>query len=245
MMTTLFESMISCKTPRESNPNFLNKPRISLDAGKIQKQKNSHKSSRIIPTTTIQKVEEDIFQNTEAKQFFDKANYRIKEKLRVNESNDEKQYRILVTQYNDAIKRNIKQIPDINYTKLLNVIDIRIKEISNKELMNERVRKQIKGNFEQTHWNVDHIIKEVEDIHLLKQDTPLNKIQGFDELSSNEILENLRAKFATYNNNKKNLKSTRKHLGATRIQRQFQRRVNNCLQTIKQEYNVSLEKVYK
>lgn len=246
-MTTLFESMIPNKTARGIYQKGLSTTKTAFTIKKIKKPKIHIKSSNDIPTIDLQNNEEPIITCFEPNTTLDKSEAKIKSKAKNDESKEDKQYRELVAQYNEAINKNKKQIPAINYTKLLNVIDTRIKEISNKDLMNEKARKQMKGHFEKTHWNVDHIIKQVEDTHLLKQDAPLilSKLQGIDELSSNQVLESLRAKYAKTQNSKYNKKqnSGNKIIVSNRTNRQFQRRVKNCLETIKLEYNVSIKMV--
>lgn len=240
--------MIPYRTARIYNPTPLsksNKPFISISSpkSKLTFRNSNQDAAKTIKITQVTFPEVSPDEN----QLVINENRCLKIKNKIEESKEEKQYKELVTQYNKAMNKNKNKIPSVNYTILLKVIDTRIKEINNKDVMAEKIRKRMKVGYNCCHWNLDKIIKKVEDAHLNKPNSMsvCNDNQGFDEMTTNEIRQRLHAKYSKPDNSKKKgggyikISSER----TKRILKQFKRRVTNCLETIKQEYNVSIKEV--
>ncbi len=238
-MVTLFENFMSNKTGGE-------KP------GSAATMYSSSKSrkSRLEKTEKLKRLKS--FSPSEESELPDKILIKGDDKrpkrLFKDETEEQKRYTALVKQYSESTVQSARRPPKINYGELLRSISGKIGELDDTKQRYERIRRRIRGKFDRYIWNMDEVIKKVEDAHHMARANQLKKkdvvIEGLEEMSAGEVRASLQADVcAKQNENRIVPILSKKLVENNRTRLIFQKHVTNCLAVVKQDLKVTLGEV--
>lgn len=112
----------------------------------------------------------------------------------IKETNEEKQYRLIVKKYKQAQAESPKKAPKVNYTKLLSAVKSKINELSNTKEWEEKIRKSRRDSFRNNIWDSKGIFKKAQEL-FETEDSPLYNpfsLKGIDEEDSVKIREDIK-----------------------------------------------------
>ncbi len=177
------------------------------------------------------------------------------------ETGKDKRYKVLVRQYKDALEHCAMRPPRCNFSALLGAICGKMKEIDNKELRHELVRKKRKGHVERCIWDIDRVIQHIDERRFMQVNAKKDQHEdnrGFDEMDARELRENLKAvsPMAVSPETKScrliQMSPTAAATASSSIvevhknrlwKKAFKVRIKDCVQTVKSDYGVTLQEV--
>ena len=253
-MMSVFENVLSPNSPPPSI-----RPKTSLVNSMYSKEQQQHQliaKRSVKPRIVVKEAEEG---GKNAKIIVIKGSDKLFLKEPKDETLSQKQYTQLVHQYHTAKEKSVNRPPTVNYTQLLSSIKGKIDELNDPKLRTEIIKKRQKGDSNKYLWNTEEIIKEVDLLYSTRnkdEGEAINK--GFDEMNAGEIRKTLMQKekralvvhsarnsermtVRTVNEGEAVNEKRANSLLHKRVIIGFKNKVNNCLETIKNDYKVSVK----
>eukprot|EP00826_Nyctotherus_ovalis_P038082 TRINITY_DN3542_c0_g1_i4.p1 TRINITY_DN3542_c0_g1~~TRINITY_DN3542_c0_g1_i4.p1 ORF type:complete len:362 (-),score=105.34 TRINITY_DN3542_c0_g1_i4:1310-2395(-) len=175
---------------------------------------------------------------------------RLKLKPAVDETDDQKRYTQLVQRYKVALSKAPKRPPKVNYTELLGCIKKRMEELDDPQARREIIRKRMRGSVDRCIWDMQKVMENVDKMFYATKTKKDEATVDLEQMTKEEI-DRMIAKEVEENKHKalerqirirtlRNKKPDDK--GALQI---FKDKVNNCLETIRSDYNVPIKQWVK
>lgn len=164
------------------------------------------------------------------------------------ETDEQKSYSTLVSQYRSLKEKACGRVPSVDYTQLLHSIKGKIQELDNPELRSEMLRKRIRGNVDRYIWNIDRALRLVDDNYFADkrltrepqymsgvniEEMNLEQIQG---VIQHEIEENNQKEQEQIVKRKTLQKNSKR---ANKLILRFQEKVKTCLTILKNEFAIT------
>lgn len=174
-----------------------------------------------------------------------KSPIRLKLKPAVDETEDQKRYTQLVQQYKIALSKAPKRPPKVNYTELLKCIKKKMEELDDPNARREILRKRMRGSVDRCIWDMGKVMENVDRMFYATKTKKDEATVDLEQMTKEEI-DRMIAKEVAENKHKALERQIRvrtvrnkKPNGKSALQL-FKDKVNNCLETIRSDYNVPI-----
>jgi len=237
-------------TERFIPPHNPKKPSTASNKGEQDKRKFKYYYRRSM-SDSVSSIQDPCFVNKKSKELpwvLLKSSEGFYIKSPRCETEEQRMYNKLVNQYKILKEEACGRVPSVNYTQLLHTIKDKLKELNNPELRSEMLRKRIKGNVDKYIWNIDKLIKSVDENHLMNKRlaSGAQYMSGINIEDMNfEQIHNVIQKEIEENKKKEEEKKIKRKalqkntVRASKLVLKFQEKVKSCLNIIKNELNIS------
>jgi len=236
-------------TPKPSSivTSFTNYQTTAAKQVQNQKQLGMMKKHKLFRFSIDDRVRNDESSNDGTKLII-KSSIKLRLKPAEDETEEQKKYTRLVKEYKNAMKKAPKKPPKVNYTELLKCIKIKMEELDNPQLRYEMIKRRIRGSVDKCVWDTEKVIESVNDLyHATKRKKneknmtvdleQMNKEQ-IDRFIIKEMEENKRRKLEQEIRVRTIRNRNLSDKGGLQL---FKEKVNNCLETIRSNYNVPIK----
>ncbi len=257
--TALFDSIISCQSPAGKSTGKQPVAELRTASPRYGRQ---HHTRRSAASSSSARLGLDPWGSLDERDFVVvRSEAPVWYKDSRVETGEDRHYKFLVQQYKAALVQNTRR-PKCNFSALLQAIHGKVAQLDNTELRRNLVRRKRKGQFDRCVWNIDKIIQHIDEKRSMQskaQWVPGESSRGIDEMDAKELRESLRtsilfpapAKKASSASPLKPTQSPQQKrkspVRCIKVQmdaserRPFKTRIKDCIQTVKNEYGVSVQ----